>query len=313
MGRYEVGLLATLAIVMCSCINDGKKISLEEAMAKWKTNKRHTVEHKKQEVDIDQLEQEKYAKKVEINIAKIREELKTDSPSMRRSILELKLAQDKRATYVLIEVIHVSDYAVLREEAAEALGSIRDKKAVPELINALNDKDYQVKLAAAGALVKMGEIKSALPTLKDIAQKKDQMNWLVDMRIKTKDVWRQEQICREETLPTKAIQILGKMGTQPCMEILYEALKDDNSLIRAEAAYWIISKKHKDQSALKILDEVISNDENDKFIRIFAIHSLSNAPNSITTQMLRKYSGSQEPEIAKEAQQVLRKMKDTHW
>lgn len=302
------GFTAILFFVIIVYAGAGTKMTFEEAMVKKEAKRRIAADQEKQEVNIDQLEKEKYKTKVEINIAKIREELKTDSPSMRRSILELKLAQDKRATSVLIEVIHVSDYAVLREEAAETLGSIGDKKAVPELIKILDDKDYQVKLAAAGALVKLGEIDRAFPMLKDIAQKKDYLSWPIDMRIKTRGAWQQEQAkrCREESLPMKALQILGQLGTQPCLEILQNSLNDDNSILRIDAAYWLLKNRYAEQSALQAIDGVIANPNNSALLRISAINRLSEAPKKAACQILEKYQYNQETQIAQSAQKLLK-------
>jgi len=141
---------------------------------------------------------------------------------------------DERVVEQLIQALK-DENRYVREEAAMALGEIGDKRAVEPLINALKDEDSDVRMEAAEALDQMGW-KPGYVTEKAyyLVAKKE---WDEAVKLGEPAVEPLINALKDEASSVRweAAGALGKIG-EPAVEPLINALKDEDSSVRWGAA-----------------------------------------------------------------------------
>ncbi|ELS33782.1 MULTISPECIES: HEAT repeat domain-containing protein [Pseudanabaena] len=176
----------------------------------------------------------------------------TLNPYIRASLSEIlgNIGSDK-AIEPLIQVLK-DKHSGGRWQAAEALGKIGSEKAIPSLTQALEDEDSYVRMYSAEALEKIGGGK--IP------------EYLAEHLIQLKN-------------DHKAVEVLGKIGSDKAIALLIQTLKDEDSYVRGFAAEvlgeiggdnvvepLIQSLKDKDSSVRKISANALGKTESEKSI-----------------------------------------------
>jgi len=142
---------------------------------------------------------------------------------------------DERVVEQLIQALK-DENRYVREEAAMALGEIGDKRAVEPLINALKDEDSDVRMEAAEALDQMGW-KPGYVTEKAyyLVAKKE---WDEAVKLGEPAVEPLINALKDEASSVRweAAGALGEIGDERAVEPLINALKDEDSDVRWKAA-----------------------------------------------------------------------------
>lgn len=142
---------------------------------------------------------------------------------------------------ILLDVAERHAIPIVRTQALTQLRYLGHKSASPRLKTLLpHEKDMAVKVYIARTLIRLGEKEDVLHFLKDVVTRKDIETWKLD----TTGLWsgydhsqreREEEKCREVTIPNAAIEGLAEIGTEEAKSIIKEALSDRNPSVRKKA------------------------------------------------------------------------------
>ena len=193
-----------------------------------------------------------------------------DSQVRKLATVALGEIRDTRAVEPLIQVLSDNDSNV-RGGAADALSKIRDIRAVEPLIQFLKDNDSNVRCKAAMALGKIGDAKASEPLIRALLYDTDsEVRKNAAMALgEIKDPITSEpliqafmdtnyQVRRNAAIALEGIKV-EIIGNIVALEILINALKDDDSQIRGSAVRVLTNTWATDQliKNLKNDDEII--------------------------------------------------------
>jgi len=155
-------------------------------------------------------------------------------------------AKNPRATQPLIEALSDSNSNV-RKEVAKALGSLRDSLAVAPLIRVLNDSDDSVKVAAANSLINIGR-PAVIILIQNLKNESESIrSWAGDILGRIKDERAISGLIAnlgdaDDYVQSSAESALVKIG-KPVRPYLLNALHNRNSSIRKRAVRVLGAKK----------------------------------------------------------------------
>jgi HEAT repeat protein len=140
----------------------------------------------------------------------------------------------------------------VRAEAARRLAELEDQRAVPSLVNALDDASTRVRFAAALALWHL-EPPEAVPAFIE--------------RVRTDPSWDVRAMCAS---------YLGWHGNEQVVEVLIEALKDENESVQ-KAAIGSLGRIGDERAIPSLLPRLGHNDWRVRYQTAFALLSLKAA------------------------------------
>ena len=199
--------------------------------------------------------------------------------------LALGLLKDKRAVEPLMNALN-DDQSQVRVTAASVLGLLKDKRAVEPLMNALNDDERNVVLAADLALRKMGhDPEETTGITRGQAEQQMREEKIFIRKQKFKQEFKQDKQATTLILINKlensdssvrgdAAWMLGYFWQQEDLKdkrvvpALINALSDDNSEVREQAAYALAGLA--DKPDLPALVRVLGDSKLDIHTKVYA-------------------------------------------
>ncbi len=198
----------------------------------------------------------------------IQQQLKSKSPQLRyRAVQQLRRTVGETALLLLIRSLQTDTEALVRSEAAGALGLWKDPRAVEALMAALQDTQTEVQSAAIESLRRLGDgaavaplaalLKSGAPVLKtEVAQALQALGWQPKEEelqavflVALGDLDRAailgkvaigplSEALRQGTYQkrVKAVHRLAEIGDPSAVEPLLAAVGDPDGLVRAAVA-----------------------------------------------------------------------------
>lgn len=203
--------------------------------------------------------------------------LKTDNDEMKQTIVRLLgEIQCENAGDAIAGLLKNDPNSSIREEAADALGSLPDKRRyLGNLIEALDDASYEVRNAAAhslGIIQDQRAIEHIMSVLGDKEVNKEAVNALI--LIGGEGVFEQLSPLLKDDNPlirASAITILGSIRHKDITKQLSECLNDQISHVRKAAIGVITATENK----AFIGDLITALHDNDNFVQIAAVNALS--------------------------------------
>jgi len=190
--------------------------------------------------------------------------LNSDNAYIRTHAIEIAAETDSRQMITDISARLADSSAAVRFAAAAAMGDILAFGCQEQLLPLLNDTNESVQLAAAYALVKLNQ---------------DQYHETIRQGAKNPD----------QSVRANAVLLLGKLGNQDDLNLLYWVLHDENSKenVRLQAVESIARLKDREMYRSKLWALLISKYADDRVIGIRGMGALGTdeAKNAILTML----------------------------
>lgn len=187
------------------------------------------------------------------------------------------------ATPFLVDGLSHHPNPVVRRSCAKGLAILANPVAIPNLINSLlNDEDTVVRGSSAGALARVGE--AAIPALLTIIESpehsssaKGQVAWaLAFMGADCKEALHKAIASDSDEIRAAVVGALSKVAqeapTEDTLTLLIEALSDQASIVRNEAAIALSSAEYK--PAIPHLIKLLASEEEDRKSAALALMKL---------------------------------------
>ena len=177
-----------------------------------------------------------------------------------------------------------NDDALVRRQAAQALGEIKDPRAVKPLIGLLQDKDPLIRRHTVNALGKIGDPRGASPLVAILKDETEQSH-----------------------VRMTAAQALGRIGEERAVEPLIAALNDNHWTVRSSAAQAL--GRIGDLRAVYPL--VYALQDEDPSVRGHAADALGDIRDIRAVEPLRSALYDTDKNVRKRAERALKKMTST--
>jgi HEAT repeat protein len=186
----------------------------------------------------------------------IRESLDDENGLIRSNAIEVVAETGQKELMDKVKQLLGDDFVGIRFTAAVAVGDVKYVSAKRSVQRLLRDKNENAKIAAAYALVRFGNAEYAR---------------FIRQAIKRKAVSKEDQ-----TIRANAALLLGKLGDQDDLELLYEAMHDDYSSdkVRIQAVESIATLGDEKIYRMKLWALLISKYADDKIMGIRAMAAL---------------------------------------
>jgi HEAT repeat protein len=198
-----------------------------------------------------------------------------DGPSKAAAILALGKIQSQKASLPIMEILQ-SDYPKGKENAFQALKTIKDFRIFSNLIPILSSPDRETRFLAAGIIV---ELRSE-PNLKKIRSELEKANEKnLAPLVKILGEWKDEESrVKIETLlgnrnsPDREIlaEALGWIGNPKSQKLLWSVLKEESGEARYSAA-WALGFAGREESVPHLIQASRSSDQK---LALMALESL---------------------------------------